>query len=175
MYRIAAASALLLAAASTGQGLVALKPGEAVTLVIDDGGRILVDERSKAKLSKFDKASTDRLLRSGSDYPTGPNVAYLMPGEPGVPNPKAVAPAQILVKFAEYPAGHRMLFIENGYDRALTYRARIGAGDKSAATDVCTVLPLKRGQEHWPYRIDTIELSQLKLIPWKEGDAVTCE
>jgi hypothetical protein len=140
-----------------------------MTLLIDDGGRVVVERRGKAKLSEFDRASTDKLLRSGSDYPVGPDAAPLMAGEPGVPEPEPVAPEAVHVKFAEYPAGHRMLFIENGYDRAFAYRARIRAGDKSAATDVCTVMPLKRGQEHWPYRIDTIELSDLKLIPWKEG------
>jgi hypothetical protein len=69
----------------------------------------------------------------------------------------------------------RLLLIENGYDRGLRYRATIYRRGRSEPTDVCVVIPERRGYEHWPYPIDRIELSGLTLFPLREGDPLTCE
>ena len=48
-------------------------------------------------------------------------------------------------------------------------------GGEDEPTDVCAVLPMLRGYEHWPYPIDRIELTKLTLIPYRQGDNPTCE
>ena len=73
------------------------------------------------------------------------------------------------------PKGEMLLEIENGYDGALRYRAVLRNGDRSQPTDVCIVMPRKFGFEHWPYPFERVELSDFRVIPWHEGDGVTCE
>ena len=68
-----------------------------------------------------------------------------------------------------------LLGLENGYEGALRYHAVFHKGDRAQSTDVCIVLPRKRGFEEWPYFFDRIELSDFRLIPWHDGDAVPCE
>jgi hypothetical protein len=56
-----------------------------------------------------------------------------------------------------------MLTIENGYNRSFRYRAVMHRRDRSAPTDVCEVMANKPGFEHWPYQIEWLELSDLRL------------
>jgi hypothetical protein len=151
-----------------------LGPGEQVVLVFDDGGVPQVDGRGAAEaLSPFDAAAVRELLTNHS-YAIGPNSAALSE-EQGLPTPQPVPARQIRLRFIRMPADHTLLVIENGFPSGLRYRAKMTRGDKVEATDVCTVLPLKRGYEVWPYRIDRLELSGFALFPMQEGDPPTCE
>ena len=169
---------LVLAAAAASMPAIAAEPvvlstGEAVEMSIRRDGEIVVRERGRARLSAFDEASLRHLLRNHPDA-TGPNAVPLGKDD-GLPEPERVKSGRVRIKFVEFPPGDSALVLENGYARALVYRARIRSGDQSAPTDVCLVMPGKRGFEHWPYRIDSIELSRLRLEKWKPRDGIRCE
>jgi hypothetical protein len=151
-----------------------LVPGEQIMMVIDDGGVPRVTERGPAApLSPFEAAAIRELL-TNHNYAVGPDVAILTENQ-GLPTPEPVAKGQIRLRFIRLPADHSLLLIENGFERGLRYRAKMARGDKEAATDVCTVIPLKRGYEYWPYRIDRIDLSSFALFPMGPDDRPTCE
>ena len=59
------------------------------------------------------------------------------------------------------------MLLENGYDRALVYRARITVAGRTRPTDVCVVLPSNRSSEHWPEAIERIDLSDFELVTWR--------
>ena len=85
-----------------------------------------------------------------------------------------VAPNRITLRFHSIAGQHSMLILENGYDRAIVYRARMTLGDRTTPTDVCLVMPGRRGYEHWPHSIDRLDLSDFSVTEWREGDPVTC-
>lgn len=61
-------------------------------------------------------------------------------------------------------AGQRMLNAENGYDRTFTYRARMFAGNRSANTSICPVMPRIMSMESWGDPIDRLELREPHLV-----------
>ena len=68
-----------------------------------------------------------------------------------------------------------VLLIENGFPRSFMYRARIGRGEQWQPTDVCQILPEKRGYEHWPYEIDWIEIIEWHPVDYEPGQPLRCE
>ena len=76
--------------------------------------------------------------------------------EPG----SQAAPATVRFAFVEMPGMGMMLLVENGYDRAFTYRARMVQGRRSARTSTCTTLPGLMTIENWRHQIDRLELSE---------------
>lgn len=64
-------------------------------------------------------------------------------------------------------SGMRMLNVENGYQRALLYRARMFIGGRSANTSICPVMGGIVGIESWGDPIDRLELREPRLL---EGD-----
>ena len=176
-FRTALASFLLFAmlpAEAQVPASAALGPGEQVILVFDDGGVPHVGGRGAADpLSPFDAAAVRELLTNHS-YAGGPIAAPLRE-EQGLPTPDPVAAGQVRLRFIRMPADHTLLVIENGFQSGLRYRAKMKRGKTVEPTDVCTVLPLKRSYEHWPYKIDRLELSAFALFPMKESDPPICE
>jgi len=84
-------------------------------------------------------------------------------------------PGQIGFHFAHIQNGTQsLLVIENGYDRALAYRARVTVGGRTRATGVCLLPPHARGYEHWPFVIERIELSSMRLVDWNADKQVPC-
>ena len=69
--------------------------------------------------------------------------------------------------------GMKMLSVENGYDRAFVYRARMFAGHRSANTSICPVMPLIMHMESWGDPIDRLELREPRLF--EAGASMTCE
>jgi len=65
----------------------------------------------------------------------------------------------------------RFLHVQNGYDRAFDYRARMFAGRQSAQTSICTVMPRIASIENWQQPIDRLELSDPRLSDQSE---MTC-
>jgi hypothetical protein len=92
-----------------------------------------------------------------------------------MPDPPAIVPGQVRLRFLLIAGREAELLLENGFDRALVYRARITLAGESRPTDVCVVLPNNRSSEHWPDAIERIDLSDFELVPWPEGRAPTCE
>ncbi len=174
---IAAALAFATAASTAAEAKpVVLKPGKAVTLTVDDGGRAVETGRGAASaLTPFEKAWVRQMTSGELDWAIGPNVAISTSDDERFPVPGPVEPAIVAVKLVPVGDGNMLLVIENGYSLGFKYRARLRRGDRATATDVCEVMAEKRGFEHWPYRFDSIEISDVTLIPWKEDQAPVCE
>jgi hypothetical protein len=156
-------------------GSVALRVGEQVVVTFDDGGRISLASGGAATISDEEQAGILRLVMENPGA-TGPNAAAAS-GEDLAVSP--VMAGSIRMSFITLASAgepdSRLLVLENGYDRALRYRATISRGRRSQPTDVCTVIPMLRGYEHWPFEIDRIELTGLTLIPFAQGAQPVCE
>ena len=154
---------------------VSVARGESLVVALDekrDDGTALVVRRDDARLNEFEKAVADEFEAGKHATAIGKN--YDIMREEDYPPAPAPAPHVLRITFAPVGAKGSFLVIENGYDRALVYHATMHAGDKSAPTDVCLVKPGRRGFEHWPYRIDRIDLSRITLEHWSDGDPVPC-
>ena len=156
---------------------VTLAPGQTISLSVDvDGGISVLDRTHDAALTDFDRATLGILLRGDYASATGPNAREFRSNEPGIPAAPAITPGRIKASFLQIGDGSQTLLImENGYDRGLLYRARITSNGRSAPTDVCIVIPRGRGHEHWPFAIDQIEISSLRLEAWDESQGPRCE
>lgn len=174
---LAAALAFASAASTASEANpIVLKPGEAVTLTVDDGGRAIETRRETAPaLTPFEKAWVRQMTSGELDWAIGPNIAISTSDDERFPVPGPVEPAIVAVKLVPVGEGNMLLVINNGYSRGFKYRARLRRGDRAAATDVCEVMAEKRGFEHWPYRFDSIEITDVTLVPWKEGRTPICE
>ena len=156
---------------------VTIAPGETVTLRLKRDEFALVDRRDAEPISSFDAR-----LVEGLAHQVDPPGATVLPPEPiyrtPVP-PPPIRPDQVRLTFRQVPGRsilerHSMLTIQNGYGRSFRFRARMHTGSKSAPTDVCEVFAGKYGIEHWPYKIERLELSALRLDPERPGYA-RCE
>jgi hypothetical protein len=178
LIAIVAAALMLAGCASTQIQLVdtiSLSRGQSVTLHFDEGGGAVLVERGPAPaFTPFEQRVVRDLSGGVYDHAVGGVSAPMTVGDGPAPAP--VTPYAVRIKFVATPGGeHTMLMIENGYDGAFTYRAIMTRRGESETTDVCQVQPMLRGFEHWPYRIDNIELRAMHLAPWREGDRVVCE
>lgn len=156
--------------------VLTLKPGQAATVRFDDGGVAQVERRTEAApLSDFDRESAMRLTEGEHPEALGPN-AVVTTDKDGLPAPPPLPKASVEISFVALPGKpHMLLMVYNGYDRAFRYKAVLHRADRTKPTDVCAVLPKLRGHEVWPYAIDAIELSDLKLEPWPAGRPIVCE
>ena len=170
------AAAAFLPAGAEAQ--IAIGMGETITIAVDANGQASVVERSNhPTLSEFTREAGRRI--ANGDYPeaVGSNYVEHTPTNLGVPEPPPVVGSVLRITFVA-PDGrpdHSFLVLENGFDGALTYRARIRVGERTAVTDVCQVPPMSRGDEHWPFHVDEIILSDFSLRPWHQNDRVRCE
>lgn len=163
---------LLAAAAPAPDTAVSLMPGDAATVRLTGSGDIASVEHGAARWTAHDLAAARHL--SGQPVPDAPvETAQMLPGETMPPAPP-IAPGGVRLQFHLIADQHAFLVIENGYDRAIVYRARMTLGDRSRPTDVCLVIPGRRGYEHWPHRIDRLDLSGFAFADWREGDPIPC-
>ncbi len=162
----------LLAGPARAADTVSLRPGEAITILIDDGGRVSVEKGGAARtMTDEDKGMVRDLLVNHPDA-FGPRAA-IVTAEQALPAPPVTRGE---VRFSFLGLGNdRLLIVENGYERGLRYRAVMHRGDRSAPTDVCVVVPRRRSYEHWPHPIDRIDLSAMALVPYREGELPSCE
>lgn len=168
-----AAVSFSVASPALAQGIT-LARGEEAVLEIDTGG-IADAARGPASLTPFEVAVGRQF--SGQKPPEAP-VAEGIPihNGDGLPDAPVPDPGKLRFRFFQVPGtDHSMLIVHNGYDQALVYRARITANGRTAATDVCLVMPGKSGVEHWPYAISTIEVSAFELVAWKPEDGLPCK
>jgi hypothetical protein len=159
---------------------VEISPGETLTLRVAGDGAATVDGRAAA--APLNDLETDFMGRARR-VAIVPGVKS-QPPFPGMSatSPPPVAPGLLRITFRLVPPpvakganGDMLLSIENGYDGALRYKAVMRRGNGAKPTDVCIVMPLKRGYEQWPFPFDRIELSDFRLIPWHQGDGISCE
>lgn len=152
---------------------VALIPGESATIQIDEGGRAGAPTRGQAQWEPFDIVAARQM--AGITPPSVPETQARALDSPGGVSPRPIPPGEIRIRFLMIADRHALLVVENGQDRALTYRARMTSNGQSRPTDVCVVLPRLPSYEHWPHRIERIELSDFRFVPWVTGRAPTCE
>ena len=167
------AVALLLAPVAVSAQAVTIKRGETVTVQIDDKGVREID-RAVTEPTNFEIVGSAEAQRGDYAQAIGPNTKAMASTGSGALAPKP-EPGKIVLRFIRTPGKDQsLLSIQNGYDQALAYRAVMHLGNNSTPTDVCVVLPRKVGVEHWPFAIDALDLSDLRLVAWKTGDPVTC-
>lgn len=174
-FAMALAASVLLASPALAQSRasVTLEPGDAATFRLDpDGAATVSRQAGRAEWTPFDVAAARHL--SGLPIPAQAVPFGTIVGADVLPPPPPIEPDVVRVKFLSIAGRHSLLVIENGYDRAIAYRARMTSGGQTRPTDVCFVIPRKHGFEHWPQVIDRLELSDMHFVPWREGDPIPC-
>jgi hypothetical protein len=152
---------------------VTLAPEEAITLRLDASGATLGRENAgRAEWTPFDIAVARHL--SGLTPPKEPAPAMALPGDATLPPAPEVRPDRLRLRFMSIAGRHSILILENGYDRAIVFRARMTRDGATRPTDVCLVMPMRFGFEHWPHPLERIEISDIHLVPWQRGDPVPC-
>lgn len=165
------AAAFAVVAAPSPAQEIALAPEEAVILRLE--GDAAPAERGRAEWTPHDIAVARHL--AGLTPPEAPAAsASPVPGGLSPSAPAPIRPGAVRLRFMSIAGRHSMLIVENGYDRALVYRARMTRGGETLPTDVCLVTPRQRGFEHWPHPIERIQLSDLRLVAWRQGDPQPC-
>lgn len=133
-----------------------------------------VTVRQAGALTPYEIAVGTEFVRGDHKDAIGPNgIPARDDGtRPAAPRPVA---GMVRARFTTVPGtDHSLLVIENGYDRALVYKA-VMFRNGAHPTDVCLVMPGKVGLEHWPYPIDAIEMRANVLVPWTPADGIRCE
>jgi len=153
---------------------IALAPGDAAAVRVDPGGAVAITpEPGRAQWTPYELAAARHL--SGIPAPDRPEpYAHDLPSDGSIPPPPPLERGVVRFKFHSIAGRHSLLVIANGYERAIVYRARMTEGDRTRPTDVCLVVPGNHGFEHWPHPIDRLEIYDLRLVDWKEGDPLPC-
>jgi hypothetical protein len=172
---VAAMTAAAQAQAPTG---VSISSGEELLVRIAPEGAVTVVSRRPA--GPMTPAETYSLADlAGAPVPPGATTLppkFILKGQGPEPGPPPRAAIRLVLRDVAGKTPHdTLLAIGNGYEGALRYRAVMRRGERSAATDVCLVMPGKPGYEHWPYQIDRLDLTDVRLVPWKQEDGLTCE
>lgn len=169
-----AASALLASPAlAQSQASITLEPGDAASFRLDQNGAATVSRQAgRAEWTAFDVAAARHL--SGLPIPAQAVPFGTLVGADVLPTPPPIEPDMVRVKFLSIAGRHSLLVIENGYDRAIIYRAQIIRGNEARPTDVCIVIPRKHGFEHWPFVIERLAISDMHFVDWREGDPLPC-
>jgi hypothetical protein len=159
------------AAAQNIPAVFHLQSGATVLIGLDNRDQPRVDGGAASALTAGETKLIQQLVRDHPDAFGAKGVA-VHSDQPMPP----IAQNHIRFTFIPFEAGTQsLLLIENGFDRSFLYTARISRGGRAAQTDVCQVLPDKRGVEHWPYPLDGIEITNIHPIQWKDGDPIRCE
>jgi hypothetical protein len=154
---------------------ISLRPGETVIILMDDGGQANVAARGAARArARFEKAAIAAYY-DGFFAGIHGSKSKQFGTEDGFPEAGNIHPGVIRLTFRALKRGHRMLLVENGYGRAVAYRAIMKVGKVWRTTDVCQAYPGVRNFEWWPEPIEAIAVSGLKLVAWSEGKAPICE
>ncbi len=153
-----------------------LEPETEVTVALDREGSpgVAVTQRRRAEWTPFDLAVARNFVTGAYAAGIG-NSTVPTRDAPGIPEPPQIRPDGVRIRFMLIAGRHSELILENGFELALRYRARITVAGETRPTDVCIVEPNNRMNEHWPERIERIELYDLRLIPWQAGRRIICE
>jgi hypothetical protein len=164
------AAIALSASIAAGQG-IALRPGETLTLHIENGRPVVEQTGTPQPMSNYEMY----IARRAQAQAVPPGVKVMPPGfavaGEGPPDPPHPSGDRLQITMRRIPAikpgwpDNTILLIENGYASKLAYRAVMHINGRSAATDVCDVPPHLLGLEHWPYVIDELDISELRLLP----------
>lgn len=168
-----AAFGVMIAAPAMAQGIL-LAPGEAVVVRVDAANKVTIVSRGPAKLNDYDRAVIAEAVKgSYADAPSESAVTAKVNDE--MPDPPAITRDQIRYTLVTIAGDQRMLIIENGYDQALRYQARLRVKERSGLANVCLVKPVRGTYEHWPFRVDTAEILNISMTDWSQGDPAPCQ
>jgi len=167
-FILIAMAAFLTALPATAQ-TISLRPGETVTLRFDNGQAIVESAAAAEPIGEYDVYAVWRA--ESQDVPPGiktvpPTFLGRGEGPPDMPRP---VPDRIQLTMRDVPGpvpaspNHTVLIIANGYASKFGYRAAMHVSGRVSSTDVCELPPNMRGIEHWPYVIDELEISELRL------------
>ena len=71
-----------------------------------------------------------------------------------------------------------LLFIENGYERGIFFRAEItndgSPTAKGRPTSICPVMPVLRSVEHWPYSFRYVKISDVVFEEVRPDEPLAC-
>ena len=169
-------AALVPNAAPVERQPIVIRPGETITLEVRDQAAVVVERGLAAPLTPFEAAMIRRY--QGVEIPAGSDVQPAIAvnrndveGEPPKPVPERVRLTFRLVPGPRQNAEtHSVLILQNGYGNSFRYRALMHARGSVQPTDVCEVYPQISGAEHWPFRIDQLDLAAAWLEPPHEGN-----
>jgi hypothetical protein len=173
--------AFLALAASADAALaqqIAIHPGEMLTIRLQDGTAVIAERGPAKPLNTYDAGLLRRMQVETTQIPKGTTVVAPEPiyeGDiAGTPRGAVAGEAQISfyhVQGVEPGASaDSMLIITNGFDQSFRYRAVMHKDGRAVPTDVCEVMPGKPGAEHWAYSIDWLDLSDIRLEPFHDGE-----
>lgn len=173
---LALAATLPAATPTTGPQSIPIRPGQTITLQVDGNRSRVVAIGAAPPISAYEVEALGRMQPIELPADAGP--------QPAIPirsasEPPAAVPGQVRLTFRRVPAlrpgaeDHSLLLVVNGYDLSFRYRATMRTKNGSQPTDVCEVSPKLSVTEHWPYEIDQLDLTDLRLEP-RMGD-VRCE
>ena len=174
LMRWISGGALILAANSAAAETQApfklrLEMGSQAVLSVDEKGTPRTDGNRAEPLSAVELEVVQTLIRDHPDA-FGPKSASLY--SRGMTSPAA---NRIRFRLVPFAAGSQsVLIVENGLSQSYMYKARMGYGEKTIITDVCQLVPEKRNVEHWPYQIDWIEISEVRVVSYEEGKPLLC-
>jgi hypothetical protein len=173
-------AALVPNAAPAERQPIAIHPGETITLELNDRAATVVRREPAAPLTTFEASMIRRL--QGVEVPAGSGIQPAISvtrneveGEP--PRP---VPGQVRLTFRHIPAlrpgsePHSILVLVNGYGNSFRYRVLMHSNGAVQPTDVCEVFPHISGTEHWPYRIEQLDITATWLEP-PQGNSGRCE
>lgn len=169
---LAVLTALAVLATAAATNMLTVHAGERVTMHVDERGLTIVDREQSPPLSSWEAQA----LREGQTIKVPPGVQTVPPvaleSEPA--NLPSIKPGQLRITFRKVPANagsgvNVLLTLENGYGRSIAYRAVMHRGERAAPTDVCEVFPGKRSFEHWPFELDSLDLSDFQLVDSVDG------
>jgi hypothetical protein len=173
---------LPLLAAAQEPAKIDIRAGETVIVRVgSDGGAVVVSRDAAEPLPAYQAAALRQMVGTPivQDVKSQPALDVrrngASPEAPVRPNMLRITLRAVPASEGRGPDGDMLLTIDNGYEGATHYRATIIRSDRTTPTDVCSVAPRHRDYEHWPYRFDRMQLFDLRLAAWHEGDVVSCE
>jgi hypothetical protein len=151
---------------------VILTPDTEVVLRFDDRDDHLVSaDRAPAAWTAFEIAVA-RLMVAGTGMDSGSSAT--LRSHDNMPPAPVIERGVVRIRFFQIAGRHSVLFVENGSNRALVYRATMTRDGGQSPTDVCLVPAHQRGNEHWPHPIERFALSDFRLVEWQGGATVPC-
>lgn len=167
---LAAACLAAPAALAQDRAPVILTPDTEAVLRFDDDHPVSA-HRAPAAWTEFEVAVA-RLMVTGTGMDSGSSAT--LRSHDNMPPAPVTERGVVRIRFFQIAGRHSVLFVENGTDRALVYRATMTRDGRQSPTDVCLIPAHQRGNEHWPHPIERFALSDFRLVEWQGGATVPC-